>query len=75
MWCQCLREEGQSHGGGELRKERGGVLVQRSEEEEWGMLNNDQQDSQTGVAYAPSQKYLPSLNEELSDKLHEPEIV
>jgi len=39
------------------------------------MLNNDQQDSQTGVAYAPSQKYLPSLNEELSDKLHEPEIV
>jgi len=39
------------------------------------MLNNDQQDSQTGVTYAPFQKYLPSLDEEFSDKLHEPKIV
>jgi len=37
------------------------------------MLNNDQQDFLTGVTYAPSQKYLPSLDEEFSDKLHEPE--
>jgi len=37
------------------------------------MLNNDQQDFLTGVAYAPFQKYLPSLDEEFSDKLHKHE--
>jgi hypothetical protein len=33
-------------------------------------LNNDQQNSQTGVAYCVPHKHLLSLEEESSDKLH-----